>query len=95
MTEKLVQEFGKEHREVDIHIVRPGMVWSSTTFWRSAQANTFRAINLLSRSIPNISLTELSAAILEQTVGGFEKEALSNADLVRIGGQALKRKARP
>ncbi|RYO99413.1 hypothetical protein DL764_006808 [Monosporascus ibericus] len=93
-TEKILQEFGAEHREVDVHIVRPGMVWSSITFWRSVQANIFRATNVLTRVIPNISLTELSAAILDQVVRGFEKEALSNADLVRIGGAALKKKAK-
>lgn len=49
----------------------------------------FRATNVVTRAIPNISVTELSAAILDQIVRGFEKEALSNADLVRIGQAAL------
>jgi len=89
-----VQEFGAEHKEVDVHIVRPGMVWSSITFWRRAQANVFRAMNVFTRAIPNISRTELSAAILDQVVHGFEKEDLSNADLVRIGGAALEKKAK-
>jgi len=90
-TEKIIHELGVEHREVDVHIVRPGMVWAPTTFWRTAHANAFRATNIFTRAIPNISRTELSAAILDQLVHGFEKEDLSNADLVRIGGAALKR----
>ncbi|KAK8062663.1 NAD(P)-binding protein [Apiospora hydei] len=92
-TDKLVQEFGKESGHVDVHIVRPGMVWSLITFWRSVLANFFRVLNLLTRAIPNISRTELAAAILDQAVSGFEKEHLSNADLVRIGGAALGKKA--
>ncbi|RYP61450.1 hypothetical protein DL770_009791 [Monosporascus sp. CRB-9-2] len=80
-TVKIVREFGAEHKEVDVHIVRPGMVLSSIAFWRSVQANMFRAANALTRAIPNINRTELSAAILDQAVRGFEKEALSNADL--------------
>ncbi|KAK8036334.1 hypothetical protein PG993_008948 [Apiospora rasikravindrae] len=91
-TEKLVEEFGKEHGQVDVHIVRPGMVWSSITRG-CVLANLFRAINLLTRAIPNISRMELAAAILDQAVRGFEKEHLSNADLVRIGGTALARNA--
>lgn len=89
-TEKMVREFGVGHRELDVRIVRPGMVWSSISFWRSVHANVFRATNLITRAIPNISRTELSAAILDQVTRGFEKEILSNADLVRIGGAALK-----
>ena len=57
------------------------------------QADVFRATNIFTRAIPNISRTELSAAILDQAVHGFEKKDLSNADLVRIGYEALKKKA--
>lgn len=90
-TEKIVQEFGQEHEQVDTYIVRPGMVWSHITFWRGIQANMFRATNLVTRAIPNIGRTELAAAILDQAVNGFEKnqKILSNADLVRIGRNAL------
>lgn len=87
----MIHELGVEHKEVDVHIVRPGMVWAPTTFWRTAHANAFRATNLITRAIPNISRAELSAAILDQVVHGFEREDLSNADLVRIGGAALKK----
>ncbi|KAK3393453.1 hypothetical protein B0H63DRAFT_516644 [Podospora didyma] len=63
-TEILVQEYGAAHKEVDVHIVRPGMIWSPTTFWRSVQSNMFRVTNLVTRAILNISLEEVSAAVL-------------------------------
>ena len=96
-TEKIVQEFGQEHGKfVDSHIVRPGMVWSHITFWRSVQANMFRATNLLTRAIPNIERTELAAAILDLAVNGFGKDQkiVPNADLVRIGRDALAKRAK-
>ena len=41
-------------------------------------------------SLPNVDVTEISAAMLQEVVHGFEKEPLENDDLVRIGRQALK-----
>jgi len=87
----MIHELGVEHKEIDVHIVRPGMVWAPMTFWRTAHANAFRVTNLITRAIPNISRAELSAAILDQVVHGFEREDFSNADLVCIGGAALKK----
>ncbi|KAK7912188.1 hypothetical protein PG985_014669 [Apiospora marii] len=92
-TERLVKVFGQDNDRIDVHIVRPGMVWSSITFWRSMVAKLFRATNLLTSSIPNIGRTELAAAILDQAVRGFEKDDLSNADLVHIGEAALASRA--
>lgn len=40
-------------------------------------------------SLPNVDVTEISAAMLHEVVHGFEKEPLENDDLVRIGRQAL------
>ncbi|KAK3320573.1 hypothetical protein B0T19DRAFT_487075 [Cercophora scortea] len=92
-TEKLVLEFGAEHNDVlDVHIVRPGMVWTYLSFWRSVQASILRTINVFTRFIPNIARTELAAAMLDQITHGFEKQFLTNADLVRIGGPALRAK---
>jgi hypothetical protein len=49
----------------------------------------FQVTNLVTRTIPNVSRTQLSAAVLNQAVHGFQKETLSNNDLVRIGNAAL------
>lgn len=91
----MVLKFGREHQHVNTYIVRPGMIWSHITFWRSVQANFFRATNLITRAIPNIGRTELAAAILECAVNGFEgnQKLIPNADLVRIGQDALANKA--
>lgn len=42
--------------------------------------------------IPEVDLTEVAAAMLDQVLRGFERDTLSNDDLVRIGRQALAEK---
>ncbi|KAH8178516.1 NAD(P)H-binding domain-containing protein [Sarocladium implicatum] len=93
-TEKLVQKFGMEHEHVNTFILRPGMVWSHITFWRSVQANIFRGMNLVTRLIPNIDRTELGAAILDRVVNGFERkqQVVPNVELVKIGRDSLTRR---
>ncbi|KAK7752894.1 hypothetical protein SLS62_005053 [Diatrype stigma] len=39
--------------------------------------------------VPKIELRNIAAALLEQAVGGFEKDILSNDDMTRIGQKAL------
>jgi hypothetical protein len=39
--------------------------------------------------VPHIELSDIAAAMLDQVVDGFEKDTLSNDDLVRIGQRAL------
>lgn len=39
--------------------------------------------------IPHMELTDIAAAMLDQVIGGFEKDTLSNDDLARIGQRAL------
>lgn len=41
--------------------------------------------------IPNIKVEEIAAAMLDQVIGGFERDTLTNDDLVRIGQVALKK----
>lgn len=40
--------------------------------------------------MPSVTVTEFSAAMIDQVVNGFEKEPLMNEDLVRIGRRVLK-----
>lgn len=84
----MVAAFGAEHDGIEVCVAQPGMVTSSATFWRSVQATLFGFTNMFTRAIPNVSRTELTAAILDQVVHGFEKEPLTNADLVKIGRAA-------
>ena len=85
----MVLTFGAEHEGIEVCVAQPGMVTSSVTFWRAAQAVMFDFTNKFTRMIPNVSRTELAAAILGQVVHGFEKEPLTNIDLVQLGRAAL------
>lgn len=40
--------------------------------------------------LPLVELQDITAAILDQVINGFEKDTLSNDDLVQIGQKALK-----
>ena len=44
----------------------------------------------LAISMPSVTVTECSAAMLDQVANGFEKEPLVNKDLIRIGRRVLK-----
>jgi hypothetical protein len=74
----MVLDFAANHEGMRVHIAHPGMVTSSTTFWRTAQAGLFGFTNLMTRAIPNVSQEQVSAAIMDQLFHGFEKETLSN-----------------
>ncbi|KAH8759923.1 hypothetical protein F5883DRAFT_564213 [Diaporthe sp. PMI_573] len=84
-TETMVQDFGREHKEIEVQIVRPGIILSSINLWRTLQANVIRASSYITSAIANVDRPVLSAALLDQVLHGFEKEILSNTDLVRIG----------
>jgi hypothetical protein len=81
----MVQDFGREHKEIEVQIVRPGIILSSINLWRTLQANVIRASSYITSAIANVDRPVLSAALLDQVLHGFEKEILSNTDLVRIG----------
>jgi hypothetical protein len=39
--------------------------------------------------VPKVQVSQIGAALINQAVGGLEKETLLNKDLVRIGTKAL------
>lgn len=39
--------------------------------------------------LPNIELHDIAAALLDQAVNGFQKNTLSNDDMVNIGQRVL------
>jgi hypothetical protein len=39
--------------------------------------------------LPSIELREIAAALLDQVINGFEKDTLSNDDMVRSGQKVL------
>lgn len=86
----MVQDFGRAHKEFEVQIVRPGLILSSVNSWRSLQAYIIRASGYVTSAIVYVDRADLSAVLLDQVTHGFEKEILSNADLVRIGDAAKK-----
>ncbi|KAJ5910078.1 hypothetical protein N7504_004721 [Penicillium tannophilum] len=92
-TELMVLKLPSEYPGVEICIAQPGVVVNSTSFGRSVLASTFRVVNTFTRAIPNIHRRELSAAVLDLAVKGFDQETVKNNDLVRRGQAVLKEKA--
>lgn len=88
----MVRKLPEEYKDIEICVARPGLVMSSATWTRAAMASVFSAVNFFTRAIPNVGVDALSAAVLDQVIAGFEKETLSNADLVRLGQAALEAK---
>ena len=89
-TEHRVLALPAEHERVEVCVAQPGVVTNSTTWSRAALACLFRVTNIFTRAFPNISRSELAAVVLDQAIRGFEKDTLSNADLVQLGLAALK-----
>lgn len=68
----------KSGGQMEVAIARPGLI---TTAESTAPP---------SPNLPTVRVEETTAALLQQVVGGFEKETIYNDDLVRIGKTALK-----
>lgn len=84
-------DFSTKYDGAEVSIAQPGLVTTYSTTWqRAALARICSVFNLFTRALPNIDLTELAAAAVEQVVRGFEKETLLNNDLVHIGQVVLK-----
>ena len=67
-------------------VAKPGWITTATFTTRSVVAFAMR----LAISMPSVTVTECSAAMLDQVANGFEKEPLVSKDLVRIGRRVLK-----
>ncbi|KAJ5650222.1 uncharacterized protein N7484_003945 [Penicillium longicatenatum] len=91
-TENMVRKFQTQYEETKVCIAHPGVVTSSTTWTRTVLGSIFGVVNLFTRAFPNVSQSELAAAVLDQAIDGFDKETLSNNDLVRIGQSVLQKK---
>jgi hypothetical protein len=86
----MVLRFGAEHKEVEVCVAKPGMITSSGTIFKAGQAFLFGFANIFAPVVRTIALSECAAALLSQVVHGFEKEPLTNADLVELGRAALR-----
>jgi hypothetical protein len=86
--EQHVLDFAKQSNgRVEAGIVRPGVIEAPgveefmLTFW----GNIARAVI----GLPKCHVTEVSATLLKSCIEGFEKETLSNDDLIEIGQEVL------
>ena len=78
--------FAASHPEqIDVSVAKPGLILQpgSVLHWLRATMLWWMA------SVPSVSVVEISAAMLEQVLDGFEKDPLMNDDLARIGQKAL------
>jgi hypothetical protein len=68
----------------DVCVAKPGFIYTpeNDAQYRALLAQT-------GREIPGIHLDVCAAAMLQQTLDGFEKEPLLNEDLERLGRRAL------
>ncbi|KAK4944603.1 hypothetical protein LTR10_016037 [Elasticomyces elasticus] len=85
-TENQVLAFAGSHPEqIDASVAKPGLILQpgSIFHWLRATLLWWMA------SVPSISVVEISAAMLEQVMDGFEKDPLMNDDLARIGQKAM------
>jgi hypothetical protein len=88
----MVRKFPTQYEGTKVCIAHPGVVTSSTTWTRTVLGSIFGVVNLFTRAFPNVSQSELAAAALDRAINGFDKETLSNNDLVRIGQSVLQKK---
>lgn len=65
------------------------MITSNASIWRTAWGTLLRGTN----AVQHVGRDEVAAAMIDQVLNGFEKPALTNADLKRIGGEILQRQA--
>lgn len=85
--ETQVLAFAAEHKgALEACVAKPGFIAGPGRYWKTIAAT---ALNMV-MGLPKIDVGEISAAMIHQVMQGFEKEPLENADLVRIGQQALK-----
>jgi len=62
-------------------VAKPGWITAATFTNRSIMAFVVR----WTIGLPSVSVSEISATMLDQVANGFDQESLMNDDLVRIG----------
>ncbi|MCJ1384882.1 hypothetical protein MMC17_008000 [Xylographa soralifera] len=85
-TENQVLAFAAEHKgAVEACVAKPGLIIGPGQILKMVWAFVLK----YAMSVPNVTVAEISAAMLHETINGFQKEPLENDDLVRIGRQVL------
>ncbi|KAK9785073.1 hypothetical protein SCARD494_12327 [Seiridium cardinale] len=83
-TETMVIDFAAQHG-FEGAAAKPGLISTDKTIGSSVVGAILRATGIF----PGIRVEELSAALLQSAFNGFEKEPLTNEDMVRIGRATL------
>ncbi|KAK6063277.1 hypothetical protein SCUP515_12563 [Seiridium cupressi] len=83
-TETMVIDFAAQHG-FEGAAAKPGLISTDKTIGSSVVGAILRATGIF----PGIRVEELSAALLQSAFDGFEKEPLTNEDMVRIGRATL------
>ncbi|KPM36032.1 Succinate-semialdehyde dehydrogenase [NADP(+)] [Neonectria ditissima] len=89
-TETKLLAYAAEHQgQIEVCAAKSGFITAPgiALAWRTA----FAFVLKLTHNLASVGITEISAAMLNQVVHGFEKEPLFTEDLVRIGREALKK----
>lgn len=86
--ESRVLEYAAESKgTVDACVAKPGLIFAPGRAGLMTRA--MRTIGCSLIGVPVVGVREVAAALLDQAVGGFEKDKLLNEDLARIGQKAL------
>ncbi|KIX99664.1 uncharacterized protein Z520_04299 [Fonsecaea multimorphosa CBS 102226] len=88
-TENRVLAFASSHPgDLEVTVAKPGLITQpgSILHWLRATLVWFMI------SLPSVSVVDISAAMLDQVLNGFEKDPLENKDLIRIGQRVLSEK---
>ncbi|KAK1613496.1 hypothetical protein BDP81DRAFT_466795 [Colletotrichum phormii] len=81
-TETAVLALAKQHDlQTDACVVKPGLITAPNDFMKMALAYVLS----WTISLPSIGVNEISSAMLNQSILGFEKDTLEKDDLVRLG----------
>ncbi|KAG9235139.1 putative nucleoside-diphosphate-sugar epimerase [Amylocarpus encephaloides] len=86
--ESHVLNFAKESKgDVEACVAKPGMI--EPPGGSNIASGMFKAAVGYLVGVPRVGLEQVAATLINQAVGGFEKETLLNEDLVRIGSKVL------
>lgn len=74
-------KFATEHDLIEACVAKPGLITQNGRPFHTAFATVLKWTGLA----PNVDVTDVALAMLDQVINGFEKEPLQNDDLVRLG----------
>jgi hypothetical protein len=84
-TETQLRAIAAEAGRVEIGAVRPALITSNAGVWRTVWGTLVRGTNAMT----NVGRDEVAAVMIDQVLKGFEKPALTNAELKSKGAELL------